>query len=92
MTDVVTLEGKPFVAEEMEKEPILRNPAKHLREIADNIESGKYGTVDTMCVCLLGNKYEIFGGGEKFDPGDVVMLLEAGIIRITREIERHGRE
>lgn len=92
MADVVTLEGKEFVPEEMPDKPILRDPASQLRHIADGIEKGEWGPVGSFGLVIMGDTVEVFGGGETFDPGDVVMLFHAGIMRLTKEVERHGRK
>ena len=91
MAEVVTLEGNPFTPETMPEKPILRDPANQLREIANGIEKGEWGPVGTFGLVIMGNTTEVFGGGEKFDLGDIVMLFHAGIMRLTKEVEGHGR-
>ena len=90
MTEVVTLEGLPFQPEKMGDKPTLKDPAKQLRKIADDIDAGTYGTIGTLALCMLGNEFYMFGGGESYTPGDVTMILEAGIIRLAKEVESHG--
>ena len=46
------------------KPPSYKDPVKMLRNIADKIESGEYGDVETLVVALATDQgYETFGGG-----------------------------
>jgi hypothetical protein len=46
------------------KPPDYKDPVKMLRKIADDIEAGAYGEVDTVAVALAAEEgYETFGGG-----------------------------
>lgn len=45
--------------------PDYKNPVKMLRNIADQIEAGKYGNVDTIVVATFGDVgVDTFGGGK----------------------------
>lgn len=47
------------------KPPDYRDPVKMLRNIADSIEEGKYGNVETIVVATFGdNGVDTFGGGK----------------------------
>jgi len=49
--------------------PAYRDPAQMLRNIADDIESGKFADVETICVALVCEEgLETFGGGRNSDP------------------------
>lgn len=48
--------------------PSYKDPAKMLRNIADNIEAGDYGDVTTIVVATWGdNGVDTFGGGKDSD-------------------------
>ena len=45
--------------------PDYKNPVKMLRNIADQIEAGKYGDVNTIVVATFGDAgVDTFGGGK----------------------------
>ena len=45
--------------------PDYKDPVKMLRNIADNIENGDYGAVDTLVVATFGDVgVDTFGGGK----------------------------
>lgn len=69
----------------------FRDPVATLRVIADEIESGKYGEVGCVGVVLLGNSMEVFGAGEDSEAPSVGLLLHAGFLRMSQEIEKHGK-
>jgi hypothetical protein len=69
-----------------------RDPVAALRVIADDIEAGKYGDVGTIGVVLLGDTMEVFGMGVDSTGPSVALLLNAGVLRLTRELEEYGRE
>lgn len=70
----------------------FRDPVATLREIADEIESGKVGPVGSIAVVVFGNTLEVYRAGVDAEVGTTVLLLEAGILRLARAIEEHGRE
>lgn len=48
------------------KPPDFKDPVKLLRKIADDIEAGVYGEVNTAVVALAGDKgFDTFGAGRK---------------------------
>ena len=71
--------------------PEYRRPEKMLRNIADDIEAGLYGDVTSLSVVLFGDTLEVFSGGSDASGSTAALLLQAGGLRIAREIERHGR-
>lgn len=69
----------------------FRDPVATLREIASEIESGKYGEVGTVAIVLPGDTMELFGAGVDSDGPAVGILLHAGLMRIAGTVESHGR-
>jgi hypothetical protein len=48
--------------------PDYKDPVKMLRNIADNIENGDYGVINTVVVATFGDAgLETFGGGKESD-------------------------
>ena len=69
----------------------FRDVPATLRNIANEIESGKYGEVGSCAVTLLGNTFEVFGMGADAEGPSIGILLNAGVLRITKAIEGHGK-
>ena len=74
------------------QESNFRDPSATLRVIADNIEKGEYGNVGCVGVVLLGDTVEVFGMGSDSEPPSVALLLNAGVMRLTKSIADHGRD
>jgi hypothetical protein len=53
-----------------------------LRNIADEIEAGEYGDVETIVVGLRGETYETFGGGKLASLQDCGFLFGACATRL----------
>lgn len=70
--------------------PLHDVPTK-LRELADDIENGVYGSVSSCGVAVFGNTLEIFGFGSEASGPTVNLLFQAAVARFATEIERHGR-
>lgn len=68
-----------------------RNPSAMLRKLADEIEAGTYGDVETVAVALMGTRMECFGGGPDCEATEIAMLFNAAVLRITRAIEEHNK-
>ena len=49
-----------------------------LRNIADEIERGDYGDVESCGVVISGSKLSVFGMGENSDVNTIAVLLHAG--------------
>lgn len=64
-------------------------PAK-LRQLADDIEANRYGPVGSCGVAILGDTFEMFGFGQDSDAPSIALLFQAGLIRFSNSIERHG--
>lgn len=69
----------------------FRDPAATLRNIADQIESGKFGNVGCVALCLLGDTFEVFGMGADSEAPSVALMLHAGFMRLSGAIEGHGK-
>jgi hypothetical protein len=69
----------------------FRDPVAALREIANEIEAGKYGAVGCVGIVVMGDTTEVFGAGMDSEGPSVAMLLHAGFMILSREIEDHGR-
>jgi len=65
------------------KPPDFKDPAKMLRNIADNIEAGVYGEVYTVVVALADESgYETFGGGSRSSIEHLAFLFGASATRL----------
>jgi hypothetical protein len=65
------------------KPPDHKDPVIMLRNIADDIEAGRYGSIDTIVVALAGTEgYETFGGGKDSDMMACAFLFQACATRL----------
>lgn len=71
--------------------PDYRDPVKALRNLADEIESGKWGEVGSCGVVVMGDTMEVFGSGLDSDGPAIALLFAAAAHRFASEIEGHGR-
>jgi hypothetical protein len=79
MSKVVGLHGDPVDI----SPPPYKDPATMLRNIADDIEAGKYGCVETIVVALMAEDgYETFGGGKNSDLMACAYLFQACATRL----------
>lgn len=70
----------------------FRDPVTELRRLADLIESGEYGAIDSAALVIMGDTVEVFRMGIDAEPCSIGMLLHAGCIRMAMAIEAHGRD
>ena len=64
--------------------PDYRDPAKLLRNIADDIDAGDYGDVETIVVALAApGGVETFGGGKLADYRFCHFLFSAAATRLN---------
>lgn len=68
-----------------------RDAVATLRKIADRIEAGDFGEVDSVAVCLLGDTFEVFGMGDSATGEQIALMLQAGVARFATAIESHGK-
>lgn len=69
----------------------FRDAPATLRKIAERIEEGRYGDVGCAAIVLMGDTTEVFGCGADAELADIMLLLNAGALRLTRIIEEHGK-
>jgi hypothetical protein len=62
----------------------FKDPVKLLRNIADDIEAGNYGEVETIVVGLRGETYETFGGGKLASLQDCGFLFGVCATRLFK--------
>lgn len=63
--------------------PDYKDPAKMLRNIADDIDAGKFGDVETIVVATNGKDgLEMFGGGRASDAQCCAFVFGAAQVRI----------
>ena len=63
--------------------PDYKDPVKMLRNIADDIENGKHGDVDTVVVATSGTGgIEMFGGGRASDGQHCAYVFGAAQVRL----------
>jgi hypothetical protein len=74
------------------REHNLRHIPQMLRQMADDVEAGKYGVVSEIALVLMGDTLEVFGWGHVQDGTSSAALLAAGHLRLIQACERHGRE
>lgn len=64
--------------------PDYKDPVKMLRNIADGIEAGDYGDIDTIVVVTCGSGgYNTFGGGKDSGLHACAFLLATGHARLV---------
>lgn len=71
--------------------PDYRDPVRALRNLADDIEAGKFGDVGSCAVAVFGDTLEVFGSGVDSDGPTIALLFSAAAHRFAREIESHGQ-
>jgi hypothetical protein len=63
--------------------PDYKDPVKMLRNIADNIEKGDHGDINTLVVALWGDEeIRTFGGGKDSDMFHCTYLFGAAHTRL----------
>lgn len=69
------------------KPPEYKDPVKMLRNLADNIESGKHGEVTTIAVATFGDDgLQLFGGGGDSDGPTVAMVFQAASMKMCKSL------
>ena len=62
--------------------PDYKDVVKGLRNLAEDIEAGLYGPVETLVVALSGNTYETFGMGARSDIAACAYLFASSAQRL----------
>lgn len=69
------------------KPPDYRDPVKMLRNLANNIENGDYGTVHTIAIATFGDAgLEVFGGGDDSVGPTVAMVFQAASMKMCQSL------
>lgn len=66
------------------KPPEYKDPVQMLRNLADNIEAGEYGDVETLVVALAADQgCEMFGGGRRSSLEECAFLYATAHQRLV---------
>lgn len=69
------------------KPPEYKDPVKMLRNLADEIEAGDYGTVHTIAIATFGDAgLDVFGGGDDSIGTTVAMVFQAASIKMCQSL------
>lgn len=69
------------------KPPEYKDPVKMLRNLADDIEKEKYGTVHTIAIATFGDAgLEVFGGGDDSVGPTVAMVFQAASMKMCQSL------
>jgi len=64
-------------------------PAK-LRELANDVEAGKFGKPGTCAVVLFADQLCVFGYGPDSAAPSVAIVLQAGVQKLAGTLVAHG--
>lgn len=71
--------------------PDYRDAVKMLRNLADDIEAGEFGAVNSLVLVRFGdNGLQVHVGGRDSDFGTAMLLLTAGVNKLTGPLLEHG--
>lgn len=63
--------------------PAYKDPVQMLRNLADNIEAGDYGDVETIVIALAGDQgFDTFGGGRLSGMHECAFLFASAAARL----------
>lgn len=68
----------------------LRDVVDNLRRLADQIEAGTFGEIQTCGVALFSDKTRLFGYGNDSSAPTVALLFHAAAIMMAMPIVEHG--
>jgi len=69
------------------KPPEYKDPVKMLRNLADDIENGDYGTVHTIAIATFGDDgLQVFGGGDDSVGPTVAMVFQAASMKMCQSL------
>lgn len=69
------------------KPPEYKDPVKMLRNLADKIEEGDFGTVHTIAIATFGDAgLEVFGGGDDSVGPTVAMVFQAASMKMCQSL------
>ena len=85
MTKKVTLNVVQFPS------PDYRDVVTALRNLAREIEEGKFGDVTSCGVVTFGETMEVFGSGADSGAPTIALLFSAAAHRFAKELDDHGQ-
>ncbi len=69
------------------KPPEYKDPVKMLRNLANDIENGKYGGVTTIAIATFGDAgLEVFGGGIDSAGPTAAMVFQAASMKMCQAL------
>ncbi len=69
------------------KPPEYKDPVKMLRNLANDIENGDYGTVHTIAIATFGDAgLEVFGGGDDSVGPTVARVFQAASMKMCQSL------
>ena len=69
------------------KPPEYKDPVKMLRNLADDIEAGKYGAVNSIAIATFGDDgLQVFGGGEDSVGPTIAMVFQAASMKMCQSL------
>jgi hypothetical protein len=71
--------------------PDYKDPVKALRNLADDIEAGRFGEVGSCGVVIFGDEMHVYGSGADSGACTIALLFSAAAHRFAAEIEAHGK-
>ena len=72
------------------KPPEYKDPAKMLRNLADDIENGKHGEVTCIAIATFGDGgLEVFGGGMDSEGPVVAMMFQSASMKMCQSLVDH---
>lgn len=72
------------------KPPEYKDPVKMLRNLAEEIERGDYGEVNTLAIASFGESgLRVYGGGRDSDGGNVHIVLASAVAYLQNAILAH---
>ena len=71
--------------------PDYRDAVKMLRNLADDIEAGEFGEVNSIALVRFGDDgLHVHAGGRDSDAGTAMLLLMSGVNKLTGPLLEHG--
>lgn len=72
------------------KPPPYREPVQMLRNLADDIEGGRYGAVNTIAIATFGDDgLQLFGGGCDCSGSVIAMVFQAASMKLCQPLVDH---
>lgn len=69
------------------KPPEYKDPVKMLRNLANDIEKGKYGEVTCIAIATFGDDgLQVFGGGDDSGGPTIAMVFQAASMKMCQSL------